>query len=434
MKKILIITYYWTPSGGAGVQRWIRFVKYLREFGWEPVIYCPDEPHYTLVDERIGEGLPENLTVYKHKIKEANSLIAKAQFWKKKEDKGLHQIQQQKGGQRSVFQKFVWFVRGNFFIPDARFSWVKPSVKYLDGILEKEKFDAIVTTGPPHSMHLIGKKLKEKHDFLWLTDFRDPWTSMDYLDEMYLTSFARKKHARLEESIVTKSDQMIVVGRTMYNEYLEKYGVKSEVIYNGYEDNAKNEKVFELDDKFTIVHIGSFLKNRNCDDLWKVLSEYCKESQEFAAKLEIRLIGNVAPNVLEAIESFGLNDNLNLIPYIPFEETQKFLFGAQTLLLPIDRIKNAEFVLTGKMFEYLKSKRPILLLAPIKGDATDIIQQCQAGYCCDFNDEIAIRESLEKMFELFKENKNVINSINVDQFSAHELTRQLTKVLDNKLS
>lgn len=430
MKKVLIITYYWPPSGGAGVQRWVRFVKHLRSFGWEPVIYAPEDPNYALEDLSLVNEIPDDIKVYKHKIREVNNLFAKLSPKKSKKDNKLYNLQQQKGANRSMFQKLAWFIRGNFFIPDARFLWIKPSARFLSPILEKENFDAVVSTGPPHSLHLIAEKLKKKHDFRWIADFRDPWTSMDYMQEMFLSKYAEKKHARLEKKVITSADEVVVVGKTMFNEFKDNYNVESEVIYNGYEKNADQvEGSHVLDEKFTIVHIGSFLKNRNCDDLWQELSNLCQENELFKERLELRLIGNVAPNVMASIEKYGLNENLNKMDYIPFEETQKYLFGAQALLLPIDRIENAAFVLTGKLFEYLKSKRPILLLAPSHGDAADIIQQCKAGYCCGFDDKEEIKKSLLTMFNLYLENKNTVNSVNIERFSGYELTGKMAEVL-----
>ena len=429
MKRVLIITYYWPPSGGAGVQRWLRFVKRMRDFGWEPLIYTVDNPNYALLDEGLVNEVPENVKIIKHPIKEPNNL-----FSKKKSKGNLYKLQEQKGNTRSFIQKVSWFIRGNFFIPDARFMWIKPSVRVLYKIIKEENIDLIVSTGPPHSLHLIGKKLKEKLNIPWIADFRDPWTSMDYLDEMFLTNFAKNKHARLEKQVITSADKVVVVGRTMYNEFLANHKVESSIIYNGFEQEANTETTFTLDAKFSIVHIGSFLKNRNCIDLWTVLAELVFENEEFKEHLEIKLIGNVAPIVLESIDALNLTPYLNRIEYVPFEETQSHLHSAQTLLLPIDRIPNAEFVLTGKLFEYLKSKRPVLLIGPIKGDAADIVENCNAGYSCNFDDKQMIKNTVLKMFNLYLKKENKIDSINVNQFSGAELTREMTTLFDTLVS
>jgi len=428
MKKVLIITYYWPPSGGAGVQRWLRFVKNLRDFGYEPIVYTVDNPNYALIDEGLESQVPEGVKVYRNKIIEPNSLFSS------KKKGNVYKVQQQKGNKRSIIQKISWFIRGNFFIPDARFLWVKPSVRFLSKVIQEENIDVMVSTGPPHSLHLIAQKLKNKFNLPWLADFRDPWTSMDYLDEMFLTSYARKKHAKLEKNVLLNADKTVVVGRTMFNEFKENYNVSAEIIYNGYEEVKSQKETYLLDEKFSITHIGSFLKNRNCDDLWEVLAEIKQESELFNKHLEIKLIGNVAPVVIESIDKLKLTSNLNKIDYVPFEETQKYLHRAQILLLPIDRIHNAEFVLTGKLFEYLKSHRPILMIGPSNGDAADIIQQCNAGYCCDFNDKTRMKKTIYQLFELFLKEKNMIQSKNVDQFSSSQLTKRMAEVLDETIN
>lgn len=428
MKKVLIITYYWPPSGGIGVQRWLRHVKHLSAMGWEPVIYTADSPEYAIYDESLIDEIPAGTVTHKLKIREPNSFLAKLSL--KNKNNAVLKAQQQKAGNRTIFQKLAWYIRGNYFVPDTRVLWIKPSVKYLNTVLEKQNFDLILSTGPPHSLHLIAKQLKEIHGIPWVADFRDPWTSMDYLKEMFLTKKSIKRHQYLEESVIKQADAVVVVGRTMYNEFFDNYGVKSEIIYNGYNEPNQNKLTVELDTKFTIVHVGSFLKNRNCNDLWKTLQEITQQNPEFSKNLEIKLVGKLDPSVLESIETHELNDYLNKIDYLPYDDAQKLLFGAQILLLPIDRIPNAEFVLTGKLFEYLQAKRPILLLGPVNGDAAMIIESCAAGYCCAFNDMDKIKSTLLELHNLFLEKNNTIDPVNIDQFSGYELTKKMAHIFD----
>ncbi|MBL4587582.1 MAG: glycosyltransferase, partial [Flavobacteriales bacterium] len=358
MKKVLIITYYWPPSGGPGVQRWLRFVKHLRSFGWEPIVYIPENPSYVTRDENLTKEIPNDIEIISHPIVEPNRLFEMLSFSSKKRKKQFYDNQQQKGESKTWFQKILWYVRGNYFIPDARFLWISPSFRFLSKYLSENKVDLIVSTGPPHSAHLIAQKLKGEFNLPWVADFRDPWTSMDYLKEMDMSSSAMEKHVKMERDVIKGADKIVVVGRTMKNEFQENYGVTSEIIHNGYNEVTEVQKV-ELDKKFSICHIGSFLKNRNCNDLWQVLSEMAKKSPQFAKDLEIKLVGQLAPNVLASLTQYELIEFANMPGYVPFAETQQYLYGSQVLLLPIDRIENAEFVLTGKIFEYLKSNRPI---------------------------------------------------------------------------
>jgi len=433
-KKILILTFYWPPSGGIGVQRWLRFVNHLDQIGWEVVVYTAKNASYPVRDEQLLSKVPSSVREWKTEVPEPNAWISKLLFWKKSKSTLLYKNQQQGGNSKSLVQKFLWYVRGNVFIPDARFLWIKPSIRFLRQQLRKEKFDIIVSTGPPHSMHLIAKQLKKEFDTPWISDFRDPWTSMDYLDEMFLTKKARAKHARLEESVLRNSDKVVVVGRTMYEEFKSKYNIDSIIIWNGYEGVPASPEGLILDKKFTIAHIGSFLYKRNCDDLWKVLAALVTGHKSFAQNLEIKLVGNVATNILESISHFGLDTYLNKIDFVPHEQAKAFQESAQVLLLPIDRIHNAEFVITGKLFEYLKSRRPILMIGPENGDAAEIIDTCKAGYCCNFDDTAKIKSSVLEMFDRFLVNRNNIQSENIERYSMANLSRNYTNLFNQVIS
>ncbi len=429
IRKLLLLTYYWPPAGSIGVHRWLRFTQHLSSLGWEVVVFTAKDAKYPIVDENLRTAIPPAIREWTLKVPEPNNWISNLLFWKKSRAAAIYKNQQQSGDSKRFIRKVLWFIRGNLFIPDARFLWIKPAVRFLKKKLRAESFDVVVSTGPPHSMHLIARELKKEFGIPWISDFRDPWTSMDYLDEMFLTAKARSKHALLEESVLRNSDKVVVVGRTMHNEFLSKYSVHSEIIWNGYEGKPASPEMETLDRKFTIVHIGSFLFKRNCDDLWGVLASLVAQNELFRMHLEIKLVGNVAENVLESIRNFGLQSYLNKIAVVPHRQAKEFQGSAQVLLLPIDRIHNAEFVLTGKLFEYLKSKRPILMIGPERGDAAEIISSCKAGYCCNFGDAEKIKSSLLEMFDLFLKNKNHLRSENVERYSTENLSQIYANLL-----
>ncbi len=433
MKKVLIITYYWPPAGGTSVQRCLRFVKYLRNYGWEPMVYTADNPNYALYDEALIREIPEGIETIKYKIYEPNNFFPRAvKSGKPQNGKVLDNLE----GKKRLVTKILWFIRGNFFIPDARALWVKPSVRYLKKVLSARKVDLIFSSGPPHSMHLIAQRLSKDLHIPWVADFRDPWTTMDYLGEMFLSPWAKRKHERLERMVIENASAVTVVGRTMYNEFKDRYNRDSAVIYNSYNETegfksaAPLSEIYPPDKKFTVVHVGSFKNNRNCDDLWETLAEMVKKDSNFAARLEIKLIGSVASDVLASIERYKLGANLKKIDFIPYRETIAHLCSAQALLLPIDRIPNSEFVLTGKLFDYLKAQRPILLIGPEKGDAAYVIQNCHAGYCCNFGDKEKMKSTVKMLYQLYLEGRNTIRSVNVEQYSASELTKQLAALFD----
>lgn len=429
MKKVLIITYYWPPAGGIGVQRWLQFSKNFRDNGWEPIIFTAKDANYAIIDEKLLDEVPDDIEIHKVKVPEPNNIISLLKG-KKNNSKSILNLQQQSNINKSTFKRLLWTIRGNFFIPDARMFWIRKSFKYLDKYLSLNKVDAIISTGPPHSTHIIAEKIIKKHRIPWISDFRDPWTSMDYLKQMNLKRFAMNKHKRLEESVLRNSTEVVVVGKTIQREFKTNYNIDSHLIYNGYNANEKSIEKVELDDKFTIVHTGSFLHHRNCNDLWKVLSELVEEREEFSKNLEIKLVGNVASVVLDSIEKYGLNKYLNLISYVDHYKAKTIQRNAQLLLLPIDRIENAEFVLTGKLFEYLQAKRPILFIGPSHGDAADVIQSCDAGSIIDFDDVGLLKEILIDKFTKYTNQNNICESKNIEQFSYTELTKKITELLE----
>ena len=218
MKKVLIITYYWSPAGGPGVQRWLKFVKYLRNFGIEPIVYIPENPTYPIIDKNIGDDLPKNITILKKKIIEPYSLASL--FSKEKTKKISSGIIPSK--QLNWIDKLLLWVRGNVFIPDARVLWVKPSVKYLEKYIIENQIDTIITTAPPHSVHLIGKELKKRLNIRWIADFRDPWTNIGYHSELRLTKSSAKKHSDLEKSVLQSADTIIVTSPSTKKEFQSK--------------------------------------------------------------------------------------------------------------------------------------------------------------------------------------------------------------------
>jgi hypothetical protein len=213
MNKVLIITYYWPPSGGSGVQRWLKFVKFLPSFGWKPYVYTVENGEYVSVDPALQQEVPEEAVIIKRPIFEPFRLYRKL-TGKKKEDKIIPGFLDE--GMNSDWKsRIILWIRSNLFIPDARMFWIRPSIKFLQNYIAENEIKIVITTGPPHSLHVIGLKLKEKMDITWIADFRDPWTSIDYFEKLNLTAFSRKKHHSLENKVLEVADEVITVGKTM---------------------------------------------------------------------------------------------------------------------------------------------------------------------------------------------------------------------------
>lgn len=418
--KALIITYYWPPAGGSGVQRWLYFVKYLREFGIEPIVYTAANPKYPILDKDLAALVPENTEIIRHKICEPNHFLGKKN---KKTTAGFLQKDPTK------FQKLVQYIRANYFIPDARKFWIAPSVRKLKKYLKQYPVDWIITTGPPHSVHLIGQKLKQKTHIKWLADFRDPWTEIDYFHQLPLTKKSLKKHNKLEKEVLSNADLVTVVGNTMREKY-QVHNSNCKVISNGFDDDGIDVSS-ELDSLFTLTHIGMLNADRNPHIFWKIIREILDENPEFEFKLKINLIGKVADEVKESIREYDIEKYISYTNYIPHNSVLKHQKKSQVLLLFINQVPQAKGIITGKVFEYLQAKRPILALAPIDGDLATIINKTKAGQVIAFNDELSLKKVILDYFEFYLKNNLQVNSHNTSIYHRKNLTSQLAELLKN---
>ncbi|HSP11657.1 MAG TPA: glycosyltransferase family 4 protein [Salegentibacter sp.] len=424
MKKVLIITYYWPPAGGPGVQRWLKFVKYLREFEIEPVVYVPENPAYPITDKNLETEIPENLQIIKRRILEPYSL---AGIFSKKETETISSgiISEEKN--QGVLQRLMLYVRGNFFIPDARKFWVEPSVKFLKYFLQKEKIETVVTTGPPHSLHLIGLKLKKDLDIEWVADFRDPWTQIGYHSKLKLTAGAMRKHEDLEQKVLNTADKILVTSYTTKAEFEGKTSKPVYLITNGYDE--ENFEEITPDEKFTFSHIGSLLSGRNPEFLWKIFSEFIKENEDFSNVFRLRLVGKVSPEVINSIKENKLEDYLELIPYVSHREALKFQRKSQVLLLLEIDSEETRGIIPGKIFEYLYAKRPILAIGPEEWDVQKILKETGAGECYNYSDKEAVKIEIKRLFSDFKQGNLKSTSHNIEQYSRRELTGKLANLL-----
>ncbi len=423
--KVLIVTYYWPPSGGSGVQRWLKFVKYLQDFGIEPIVYTVANPKYPILDASLENEIPNNVIVLKQPIWEPNNLLS---LFKKKKT-------QQSAGflnpNPTFFGKLVQYIRANYFIPDARKFWVKPSVKYLKKYLQEHKIDAIITSGPPHSLHLIGLELKKELDIKWISDFRDPWTEIDYFEQLPLTRKSIQIHQKLEKEVVGKSDAVLVIGKTM-KEKFNKLSNNIHVLTNGFDDDIISYKL-EQDKKFTITHVGLMNADRNPISLWKAISEICKENIDFAKEYQIQFVGKIALEVLDSLEKHQIKNVVD-VGYVSHQEVITYQQKAQVLFLPVNNVKSAKGIITGKIFEYLQAKRPILAIGPINGDLAEIIKETNSGIVVGFEDVENLKKEILTMYNSFKSGVLKSNSKNIEQYHRRNLTEKLADIIKETVS
>ena len=423
-QKLLIITYYWPPAGGPGVQRWLKFVKYLPDFNIQPIVYIPENPTYPIVDTDLIKEVSESIIILKNKIFEPYQL---AGFLSKKETQKISSGIIPAAKKQSFLEKVLLWVRGNVFIPDARFLWVNPSVKYLKNYIQENNIDTIVTSGPPHSLHLIGLKLKESMELTWFADFRDPWTTIGYHKALKLSSYADKKHKQLEKSVLDGANTIIVTSKTTKAEFELLTDTPIEVITNGYDIENVDRQV--LDDKFTMAHIGSFLSDRNPTILWEVLKELIIENNSFANHFQLKLIGKVSQEILESIAQHELTSYCTNLGYVSHSEAIQQQRKSQVLLLIEIDSPETKSIIPGKLFEYMVSERPIIAIGPKDSDFAEIITSTNTGVFFTYHEKERLKKTIVSYFEFYLEKKLQVYPIGLQHYSRKSLTKQLSQLI-----
>ena len=429
MKKVLIITYYWPPSGGGGVQRWLKFTKYLREFGWEPVIYTHSNGEVPVIDHSLENEIPQDIEVIKRPIWEPFSIYKKLTGQKSSEKVQTGFLSE--GKKPGLMQKIATWIRGNFFIPDARCFWIKPSARYLDKEIKRIAPDVIVTTGPPHSMHLIAEKLRQKHNIPWIADFRDPWTNIDFYPRLMLTSIADKIHRKLEAKVLKKADQVLTVSKNWALDFKNLGAGNVEVITNGFDPDDFPEETPSPESYFSLTHAGYLNEDRNPVKLWDTLGQLVKKDEKFNQALKIRFIGKTDRSVFESLKYHGLENHIENIDYLPHQEAIELCCRSQILLLLLSDTPEARGRIPGKLFEYLATKRPVFCIGPEDGDSARIIRETQSGYIASFHSSETIEKNILRAFQEFNSGEISIKPEGIEKYKRKQLTGELSKVLNN---
>lgn len=437
MKRVLIITYYWPPSGGSGVQRWLKFVKYLPTFGWQPVVYTPSNPESPATDPSLEREVPQEAVVIKRPISEPYQ--AYKRLFGKGGDKGgaavVNPINQ--SGKKSFIQKVSLWVRANLFIPDPRISWVGPSVSYLTKYLEDNPVDAIVSTGPPHSMHLIARELHRRTGIRWVADFRDPWTEIFYFKHLPMTRWAKRRHKSLERSVVQEADAVVSVTRQMTADFasLLENGTrkgKLHTICNGYDEaDFITAEPVAPEGKFTLTHTGLFSADGNPLKLWETLAQLCREDDSFSKALKIRLIGKVDREVLDAIDRNGLTPSLENMGYLPHSQIPAIQQSAWGLLLPLRNEPESKAILTGKFFEYLAAGRPIVAFGPQDGEMARVLKETHSGEIFEWEEADSLKKHILDLYRIYCSGiwATDADRTAITKYSRRTLTSEMVEVL-----
>jgi glycosyltransferase involved in cell wall biosynthesis len=421
VKKILIITYYWPPSGGSGVQRWLKFVKYFRDFGIEPIVLTvdPDFATYPNYDYTLLDEIPNGIEIHKTKAKSPFGIYSKV---RKKEVPKVGFAGEKNVG---MMEKLMRFIRGNFFIPDARIGWNGFALEKAREILQATNIDCVITTSPPHSTQLIGLALKNEFNIKWIADLRDPWTEIYYNKELFRTSFAKNKDYRLEQLCLKKADKIVVVSQDIKRHFganRTEILAKIRVLPNGYDDadflELNNDNIPESK---VIRYIGNLGEQYPTLGFLNAFAQLLKEHAEW--KLEF--IGNCHKGVKQKVAELGLSQSVEFISYVDHKTAVQYMQSSSILLMIIPEIENNKGILTGKLFEYLASGKPILNIGPKDGDAAIILTENAVSITLDSNES-------EKMVEFILNSQDKSESITrSDKFSRRNLTKEMAELIFN---
>ncbi len=420
-KKILIISYYWPPAGGPGVQRWLKFAKYLPEFNISPVLFVPENANYPINDNSLKSEVSKDLEIIKLPIFELSNFFPRL--------KSLNSIRSgniSKNKNQSILQKVVFFVRGNFFIPDMKIFWKRNSVNFLKKYLSENNIETIITTGPPHSIHLIGLELKRKLNINWISDFRDPWVNLNYLNRFHLLPFVKEYHKKLRDKVINNSDAVIVTSKRLKDLYSE---INSSIfqVTNGYD---YNKPVIKLDKKFSISHVGSLYNERNPEFLWDIIEELSEDLQGFKKDLQINLIGNNNKKIKQNLSKRVFNDCVECFDYVEHKKAIEFMCSSQVLLMLEVDDDESSYAIPGKLFDYLNSNRPIISIGPEQSEVREILSNTGSGKFFDYKDYNSLKFYIEKLYENYVNNlSSSDNNYNIDIYNRKNLTSKLVEVI-----
>ena len=434
MKRVLVITYYWPPTGGSGVQRWVKFSKYLPSFGWQPVIYTPENPEQLAVDKTLESDIPAEAEIIKTHIIEPYEMY-RSFLRKSGHSKEATEVNPVNAQNKSFLQKAAMWVRGNLFRPDPRCLWIRPSVRFLKKYLEEHPVDILVSTGPPQSMHLIGRELSLQTGIPWIADFRDPWTKIFYFKHLAMTRRTELWHEKMERKVLDDASAVVAVSPLVQQEFQAMTKTPVELITNGFDEcDYDSERVKDADGgagrDFRVTHTGLFAADGNPTVLWEVLREKCDTDPGFRKALKVVLIGKTDRQITEAIDKAGLSANIINLGYLPHAEAVENQRNASILILPLRKEPEYRAVLPGKLFEYLASCRPVLGIGQPDGAMAMIVDRTKTGVVIDWEDKAAMAKYIADAWEKHLDGKLSVEDADITLFTRRSLTAEMASLLE----
>ncbi|MEE9438656.1 MAG: glycosyltransferase [Saprospiraceae bacterium] len=431
MKKILIITYYWPPASGPGVQRFLKFVKYFSYFDIVPIILTVQNGSYSSSDESLLNDVPQGVQVYRTTTIEPFRIY---NALRGKKGKGVEIGMGNIKNPDSTFKKLANYIRSNYFVPDARVGWNRSAKKKALQIIAKHDINTIITTGPPHSTHLIGLFLKSRiKNINWIADLRDPWVNIYY--EKYLSRNKRSAalNQKLENEVLQFADKVVVVSEGMKTEFEDRSQMIT-IIPNGYDGADLKGIIDPQSEFFVIAYTGNYKVNQNIKSVWNAISQLCEDNLSFAANMKLEFTGPVNQEVKTSISEYKLQKNVQYSGFVKHEVAVQLMKQASLVYLPIPQSENNKMIITGKIFEYMASHTPILSVGPLDGNAADVLNNCERGPMYDYDNIEGIKQRILVEYNHWK-NNNRKNRKEVsklyEKYERKNLTRDYVNLMNS---
>jgi glycosyltransferase involved in cell wall biosynthesis len=419
-QTVLIVTYYWPPAGGSGVQRWLYFANELKQLGWNPVIVTQQNAAYPLRDKSLEDKIDKSIEVHRVRGWEPFKM---AQI-------GSANTQQDALTQKGFWGAFKRWVRAECFFPDARMFWIAPVVRFIQKYSNEHQIDALITTGPPHSSHMIGYRLTKKLNIPWLADFRDPWADFFQNKQLSMSKRMQKKHLYWQ-NIVLKNADLVTVTSPSLNQKFKLTNTNCKLLTNGYESLLKGKQ----SESFSIVYAGVMKAIQNPTNLWKVLGELIQENSKFATDFSLHLIGDFDASVSHNIQSEGLQAHTAFYEYMPKDNLEPYVTSAQMLLMVSVNDEDSYQIIPGKLFEYMAACRTILAIGNPDGDMASLMNKTKTGHVFDYSDKNHLKEYITAAYDRFQRGEyQTISNASIAPYKRSELAKQLSGFLTEMIS
>ncbi|MGD9488335.1 MAG: glycosyltransferase [Calditrichaceae bacterium] len=423
MKKVLIITYYWPPAGGPGVQRVLKFAKYLPEFGWQPVILTVESGEYPAIDESLLKDIPEGCKVYKTSSLEPVTLYKR--FTGRKKNEKLPTFVLNKKHDENIKERISRWIRSNVFIPDAKIGWIPFAVRTGMKIIENENIDVILSSSPPHSVQLIARRLAKKSGLRWIADYRDPWVDAFWQSDLTRTNYARNRDLKMEKETLGAADEIVTISPSLISLFSHKANNNYHLISNGYDPDDFGNVEKKQSRKFRIKYFGHLGKDQNIHAFFKSLTSF---DPAILNKMEITFFGSVHKTIEMTVKEYNLESYINFNPYISHDKMLVQMIDSDLLLLVIPDIPENRGIVTGKIFEYMASGNYILGIGPVDGDAAMILEQTGSGKMYAHNQ--SLNDTLLSYFQNWKNDRwNKADKTETSKYSRKELSKKLAEIL-----